>query len=64
MHDTPYREAVCVLNWEALATRPDIAYTVPTVMRFSSDPGPAHWGSSASCPGHETCEEPQPHRLR
>jgi len=47
MNNARYREAVAVLNWAALAsatrTRPDIAYTVSTVVRFSLDPGLAHW---------------------
>ena len=43
MHDVPYREAVGTLNWAALATRPDIAFTVATVARFGANPGPTHW---------------------
>jgi hypothetical protein len=43
MRDVPYREAVGALNWAALATRPDIAFAVSTVARFSANPGPAHW---------------------
>jgi len=43
MHDVPYREAVGVLNWAALATCPDIAFAVATVARFSANPGMAHW---------------------
>ena len=43
MRDVPYREAVGALNWAALATRPDILFTVLTVARFTSNPGPAHW---------------------
>jgi hypothetical protein len=43
MRDVPYREAVGMLNWAALATRPDIAFAVATVARFAVNPGPAHW---------------------
>ena len=43
MRDVPYREAVGALNWAALATRPDIAFAVSTVARFSANPGTAHW---------------------
>jgi transposase InsO family protein len=45
MHDMPYREAVGALNWVALATRPDIAFAVSTVARFSANPGMAHWNA-------------------
>ena len=43
MRDVPYHEAVGVLNWAALATRPDIAFVVATVARFATKPRPAHW---------------------
>jgi hypothetical protein len=43
MRDIPYREAVGALNWAALATRPDIAFSVATVARFAQNPGPTHW---------------------
>ena len=43
MRDIPYREAIGALNWAALATRPDIAFTVATVAHFANNPGPAHW---------------------
>ena len=39
----PYGRAVGKLNWLALATRPDISYTVSQLARFSSNPGPQHW---------------------
>ena len=45
MHDVPYREAVGALNWVALATRPDIAFAVSTVARFSVNPSMAHWNA-------------------
>jgi len=43
MRDVPYHEAVGALNWAALATRPDITFTVVMVARFAANPGPAHW---------------------
>src|SRR6266404_4202309 len=45
MRDVPYREAVGALNWAALATRPDIAFTVATVAWFSANLGMVHWGA-------------------
>ena len=43
MKDKPYMRAVGKLNWLALATRPDISYTVSQLARFNSNPGPQHW---------------------
>jgi hypothetical protein len=43
MHDVPYHEAVGLLMYDALGTRPDIAYAVQTVSRFTSKPGLDHW---------------------
>ena len=43
MCDVPYWEAVGVLNWAALVTRPDIAFAVAMVAHFSANPGMAHW---------------------
>lgn len=43
MCHVPYREAVGTLNWTALATRPDIAFTVVTVARCARKPGKDHW---------------------
>ena len=42
MRDKPYHEAVGALNWAALTTRPDIAFAVTTVARFTANPGIAH----------------------
>jgi hypothetical protein len=39
----PYREAVSMLNWVVLVTRPNIAFAVVTVARFTSNPRPVHW---------------------
>lgn len=43
MKDVPYISAVGALMYLAICTRPDIAYTVSTLSRFNSSPGPAHW---------------------
>ena len=43
MKGLPYGRAVGKLNYLALATRPDISFSVSTLARFSSNPGPAHW---------------------
>jgi hypothetical protein len=42
MHDMPYCEAICALNWVTLATCPDIAFAVMTIAHFTVSPGPAH----------------------
>ena len=41
--NVPYHEAISVLNWAALATHLDIAFTVVTMTRFTANPSPAHW---------------------
>ena len=38
-----YMQAVGSLGWLAGATRPDIAYAVSLLGRFSKDPGETHW---------------------
>ena len=43
MRNTPYHEAVGSLMYASLGTRPDIAFAVQTVSRFSTNPGVAHW---------------------
>lgn len=43
MRSKPYAEAVGTLMYIAIATRPDIAYAVGVLSRFSSNPGIAHW---------------------
>ena len=42
MSRVPYINAVGSLMYLTTCTRPDIAYTVHTLARFSSNPGPAH----------------------
>ena len=42
MRDVPYHEAVGSLMYMALGTRPNIAYAVQTVSRFTSKPGLDH----------------------
>ena len=43
MKNIPYREAVGSLMHLAIATCPDIAFTITMVAQFGNDPGPVHW---------------------
>jgi hypothetical protein len=43
MQGVPYINAVGALNYLAIATRPDISYTVSKLARYNSNPGPEHW---------------------
>ncbi len=43
MRNVDYRGAVGALMYAALGTRPDIAYAVSTLSRYSQNPGPNHW---------------------
>ena len=43
MQSVPYLQAVGALMYLAVATRPDISYTVGVLARFSKNPGMAHW---------------------
>jgi Reverse transcriptase (RNA-dependent DNA polymerase) len=43
MRDVPYREAVGSLMYATIATRPDIAFAIGILSRFSTNPGRAHW---------------------
>jgi hypothetical protein len=43
MKNIPYIHAVGSLMYLAVATRPDIAYTVGVLARFNHNPGKAHW---------------------
>lgn len=43
MEAIPYREAVGGLLYIMVMSRPDIAYAVSQVAKFSQNPGPAHW---------------------
>jgi len=43
MHSIPYLQAVGSLMNLAVATRPDIAYAVGVLARFSKNPGVTHW---------------------
>jgi len=43
MRNVPYREAIGCMMYAQLATRPDLAYGISVVSRFSNNPGVAHW---------------------
>jgi hypothetical protein len=43
MCDVPYREAVGMLNWAALAMHPNITFAVAMVAHFGTNPRPMHW---------------------
>ena len=43
MQRTPYRQAIGSLMYAAVATRPDIAFSVSILSRFLDNPGEAHW---------------------
>ena len=43
MKNIPYRAAVGLLMYLAIATRPNIAFTISTITQFSQDPRPKHW---------------------
>lgn len=39
----PYQEAIGTLMYLAVGSRPDIAYAVQCLSKFSQNPGEAHW---------------------
>ena len=43
MQRVPYRQAIGSLMYLAVATRPDIAFTVSILSRFLDNPGDTHW---------------------
>ena len=43
MKKVPYREAIGSLNYCAVATRPDIAFSVSLLAQFMDNPGRVHW---------------------
>ena len=43
MNKIPYREAIGSLNYCAVATRPDIAFSVSLLAQFMENPGRTHW---------------------
>jgi hypothetical protein len=43
MYKVPYREAVGSLNSCAVATRPDIAFSISLLAQFMENPGRVHW---------------------
>ena len=42
MKNIPYSQLIGALMYLAIATRPDIAYAVGVLVRFSSNPGSVH----------------------
>jgi hypothetical protein len=49
MQDKDYRKATGMLNYISNGTRPDISFTVNTLMRFNNDPRPFHWNLVKHC---------------
>jgi hypothetical protein len=45
MRTVPYISAVGSLIYLAIATRPDIAYSVGVLARFNTNPGKLHWAA-------------------
>lgn len=45
MSKMPYREALGSLMYACQGTRPDVAYAVGLLSRFSENPGKAHWSA-------------------
>ena len=43
MSKIPYREAIGLLMWAAVATQPDIAFAVSLLSQFLKNPGEIHW---------------------
>ena len=43
MKKRPYLQALGMVMFAMIATRPDICYSVGVLSRFSSNPGPKHW---------------------
>jgi hypothetical protein len=43
MRKVPYREAIGSLNYCAVATRPDISFSVSLLAQFMDNPGRVHW---------------------
>jgi len=45
MADKPYRELLGSIMYAQIATRPDLSYSVSTLSKFASNPGPTHWNA-------------------
>jgi hypothetical protein len=47
MHNFPYQSLIGTLMYAMLGTRPDIAFAVGVLSKYSSNPGPIHWDQAA-----------------
>ena len=45
MEDIPYAEAIGLLMYGAISTRPDISYSVMALSQYSNQPGPTYWSA-------------------
>ena len=45
MSQMPYWELIGTLLWIANGTRPDIAFAVTTLAKYTSNPGEIHWNA-------------------
>jgi len=45
MKKIPFREALDLLMWLQVATRPDLTFSVNMLARFAHNPGIAHWNT-------------------
>jgi len=45
MKSTPFCEALGLLIWLQVATRPDLVYSINKLVRFAHNPGKAHWNA-------------------
>ena len=45
MEKIPYRQAIGLLMWAAVATRPDISFAVSLLSQFLENPGITHWNA-------------------
>ena len=46
MKNVPYQSLIGTLMYAMLGTRPDIAFAVGALSKYSSNPGPLHWAQA------------------